>query len=992
MKRYQLLAIFCSLLLSVSAFAQNTTVKGKVTDAAGTPIIGAGVIAANGTGTTTDMDGDYSISVAPNSTLTFSSLGYKNTTVSVANRAIINVTLEDDTKFLDEVVVMGYTSQKKNEISSSVVSLRGDELVDAATPDLGTMLQGKAAGVLVMNSSGQPGSSADIRIRGTGSISASASPLYVVDGVAGGQFSPNDIETVTILKDASATALYGASAAGGVIVITTKSAKNRDRVDINFKANVGIKKALTGRFRPMNSEELYYTQKEIYSKTLFKSLRPESILDQDFDWMHAFLSTGVVQDYYASVSGISGRTNYFVSIDHYDETGALMNTNYLRNSARVNLSTALSDKLNLNIRLSYNRSNSREESSYVTLEAAYRALPWDIPYDENTGERIYIDSAKRSDNAKPWYSHDKYNVLHNELYNYAGGSGEEAVADVQLVYNILPWLTFTTTNRFDSYNSSWKSYIDPRTVNPSYAKNGRLHESFSNGWGIGVTDVLKAHTKFANSELSGIVGFEYGRGFSQSMSAEGDKMPNGQDALSNCVMQEITGYDYDSASWAALAQAQYSYKEKYIATASIRYDKTYKFAPATRGGFFPGVSAAWLIDKEPFMDNATMFDMLKVRVGYGKTGNDSITPFLYQDAYTLSAKYNSIVAAVADRQSNPNLGWEEAYMTSFGIESRLFDRVNIAIDLYNTDNRNILLAVPQAPSTGFNEFTANVGSINNKGIEFAADADILKIGDFKWNFGLNVGYNKNTVVYLPNGELTQAVSGVYQVVREGEDIYSWYMPKWLGVNPDNGDPMWEVINEDGTTSTTNDYNVAGAATNYQICGTASPKLQGGFTTTLRWKNFTLNANASFVYGNKVYNYTRTTMDSDGAYQDYNMLSIDNGLGWSRWEQPGDVATHPKLILNGNHDAHKYSSRYLEDGSFLRLKNVVLSYNLTKPIFNGFIQGGRVFVSADNILTLSRFSGMDPEMRLDRTEWSLAGYYSHNYPVPMAITFGLEVKF
>ncbi|MBQ8500514.1 MAG: SusC/RagA family TonB-linked outer membrane protein [Bacteroidales bacterium] len=973
------------MMLTVSLSAQQHTITGTVVDADnGQPLIGVAVIVSTGGGVTTDANGAYAVTASDDATLTFNTLGYLDVVEKVNGRSVINVKMTVDSKVLEEVVVLGYTSQKKNELSSSVVSLSAEKLKDVTSPDLGNMLQGKAAGVLVMNASGQPGDGAKIRIRGTGSITAGASPLYVVDGVAGGSFNPNDVETLTVLKDASATALYGAAAAGGVIVVTTKQAKG-DKTTVTLKATAGIKKALSGRFSPMNSQELYDLQSKIYSKTLFKIQRPETLLEQDFDWMGESFNLGVVQDYYASASGKAGRVNWFASLSHYDEDGTLVNTNHKRNSARINLSAPLGNKVNMAIRVNYDRARSQYTSSYVTLECAYRALPWDNPYvfdaDGNqTDEPLYIDSAVRGDGRadQTWYSHDKYNYLHNELYNYNVSESEDIMADIQLNWNITDWLMFTTTNRFNSSNWFNESYIDPRTKLPSVA-NGEIYNGFGSGWGFGTTNLLKATKDFGDHSVNGVVGIEYGEGFSRSTSASGTDMPAGQASLSNAVMQSVGGYNYKSRSWAWLAQAQYSYKGRYIVTGSIRYDETSRFAPQARGGYFPGVSAAWLINKENWMQDVSAISLLKIRAGYGKTGNDSIENFLWQDIYSLSAQYQGIVAAVLQRQKNPNLGWEEAYMTSFGLEASFFNRLNVTLDLYNIDNKNLLLAVPLAPSTGFFEFMDNVGTVNNKGVELAIDGDIFSTRDFSWNLGFNLGFNKNTVVLLPNGEFRQGL----QIVREGQDIFTWNMPKWAGVDPETGSPTWEKIEEDGTVTLTKTY----AEATYQNVGKSSPLFQGGVSTYLRWKGLSLNATGAFVYGNKIYNSARVSMDSDGAYTDYNMMSHDNGLGWTRWEKPGDIATHPQPKMNGNNDAHQTSSRYLEDGSFFRLKNVTLAYDFPQAwMKKARIQGLKVYVSGDNLATFSKFSGMDPEID---TEY---GTYDTNYPVPMTVVGGIQITF
>ena len=1012
-------------LLATAAFAQSN-ITGSVKDAVtGDPLIGVGVIASTGGGTLTDADGNFSVSAADDATLTFSLLGYADVVEKVNARAVINVVMKEDVNFLDEVVVMGYTTQKKNELSSSVVSLKSEEILNNSTPDLGNMLQGKAAGVVVMNSSGMPGEAATIRIRGTGSITASSAPLYVVDGIAGGTFNPNDVETVTILKDASATALYGASASGGVIVVTTKNAKDRTRTEVNFKASAGVKQALSGRYHPMDSQELYDTQRMMMSKSVFEKQRPESLLEQDFDWYDNIFKKAIVQDYYASVAGIAGRVNYFASIDHYDEQGSLIGTGYDRNSARVNLSVPIEDAVTINLRLGYNRSHSTSYTDWKDIATAYNGMPWDNPYGAD-GKPLAIGLPEAE--GEVWYGKEQYNPFHSLEYNNSHSWGEDIVADVQLIWNITDWLTFTSNNRLGSSNWKNKTYLDSRT-NTSAKNKGSLSQDAGSGWSVGLTELLKFHKNFNDHAVSAIVGYEVGWGYTESMGASGMDMPIGMQALSSvgATGMGVWGSDYHYAAWAALAQAQYAYKEKYVATASIRYDRTYKFAPKTRGGFFPGVSAAWIINKEPWMKDVTAFNLLKLRAGYGVTGNSDITAFLYQDSFATSNTYNDKVVAVAERMPNDRLGWESAHMATVGLDMRLIDRVNLTLDLYSTDNKNLLLDVPQAPSTGFTKYTANVGTVNNKGIEIAVDADIIKTRDWRWNLGLNIGMNRNTVKYLPNGAFRRGFGTplVEQIVSEGRDIYTWYMPEWAGVDPENGDPLWWIYEKEtdadgatlyyvldergnptsektteanaypvytGNRETTNQYNKA----DYRMVGSATPKFTGGMSTSLTWRNWSLGANLHFVYGNKIYNRERNTIDSDGSYIDYNMMSINNGLGWVRWDPEDEsthaIATHPRPKQNGNRKSNSVSSRYLEDGSFLRVQNITLAYNINKPIFNGVIKGGRVYFTADNVFTFTKFSGADPEVNLEGTSWSLAGMFSDNYPVPRSFVFGIDLKF
>ena len=1010
-----LLAVVTAFVLVIPASAQKISISGQVLDAAdGQPLIGAGVMLSDGTGTITDYDGKYVIQALPDAVLTFTSLGYVSVMEKVDGRTVINVSLAPDTEALEEVVVLGFTSQKKAELTSAVVSMDGEKLTDVTTADVGNMLQGKVAGVMVMNSTGQPGASADIRIRGTGSITAGAGPLYVVDGVAGGSFNPNDIETLTVLKDASATALYGAAAAGGVIVVTTKSAK-QDRAQVNFKASGGVKRALTGRFSPMDSYEMYDFCKILYKGSIKSNAPAEDMLGvQNFNWIDAVFNTGIVQDYYGSVSGKAGKVSYYVSMDHYNEQGTMINTGFKRTAGRMNLSAPITDRLMMNVRLNYQKSYTDSEK-WRTREAAYTMMPFDVPYvmdaDGNyTDEPLLVNSNVRSDNRKKWYSKNTYNILHNEMYDYARSHGEGFTGDFQLVWNVTDWLTLTSTNRYDSSNDYSEEYYDPRAMEVEDNKGELVNADGEwNGWGT--TNLAKFHHNFNGSDVNAVIGWEYSEGYGRSLSASGDQFPAGQRSLSNTIMKSIDGKDYHTRAWALLGQAQYSYLSKYIFTASIRYDESYKFGPLNRGGFFPGASAAWVISNEDFFKNVPAFSFLKLRAGFGKTGNDNIAAFQYQDTFSLTSQYNNVVAAFLERQANYNLGWEEAYMTSLGVDATIQNNWNLTLDLYHTINARLLLDRPQAPSSGFFSVMDNVGKVRNMGIELAADGAIVKTRDFAINMGFNVGLNQNKVLELPDHQdMPLTRSEITQLVCEGQQIYSWYMPKWKGVNVENGKPQWEHIitqeeldDEDydpavykaGDGVITENYGDATA----QIVGSASPWLTGGLNASVSWKGLTLSANGSFIYGNKIYNRTRwAIMDTDGAQQQFNQQSLNNGLGWVRWLE-GDpngtnyMATHPQAKRGGNNQAHEMSSRYLEDGSFFRLRNVTLSYDLPQNLIKKVkMSGARIYVSADNLWTYTRFSGMDPEVNLEVGSYSLPGMYSDIYPVPMSVVMGIDIKF
>ena len=993
------ISVFAVLAFALSSNGQNITITGRVLDSAdGQPLAGVGVIPSTGGGTVTDFDGNYQISAPSNASLTFSSLGYVSVTEVIGGRGVINVSLDPDNQVIDEVVVMGYTTQKKAEISSAVVTMSGEKLHDVVTPDVGNMLQGKVAGVLVYNASGQPGESAQIRVRGTGSISASADPLYVVDGIPGGSFNPNDVETISVLKDAGATAIYGSDAAGGVIVVTTKKAKAGQKTALEFKAQAGVKQALSGRFRPMRSEEVYYFCKDLVSDvmapSMFKKAYPESLLERDFDWMNASFKLGVTQNYYASAAGSAEGITYFASLDHYREKGTLINTNYNRTTGRLNLGAKLAKRLDMNVRLQFDNSNTQSASSYVTLESAYRMSPWDNPYDE-AGNPVYVPQ----DGLK-WYSHDKFNIFQNELFNYEKSNGHDITGDLQFIWRITDWLSFTSTNRYSTSASTWKSLIDPRTAIAD--SGGSITKVTSTGNSFSTSNLLKYSQVFGGAHnVNAMIGWEWSTWKNDNTTAEGIGLKGGLTVLNAAAPSGVGGYYTEGEGWSVFGQAQYSYLEKYILTASIRADASSVFAPNHRIGVFPSVSAAWVASSEDFLKDVKAISLLKLRASYGQTGNSGIQPYAYFATYAASPRvqYQGVVGMYPDKMENMDLHWERANMTNIGIDLGIKKFLEVNLDLYHILNDDLLLNVPTSPSTGFTSITKNSGAVRNMGVELNIASTNINKKNFTWTTGFNIGFNRNTVVSIPNGEdIVQTVgsNSARQIIRQGESLYSWYMPKWMGVDPDNGDPLWYHYerDEDGNVLSEGPAPVFDPDSDSQIVGCASPLFSGGLVNNFRLGNFSLAINLNYVVGNKIFNYTRVTMDTDGHYTtDYNQMSIDNGLGWTRWQQPGDIATHPKAVPGGNKNSDGVSSRYLEDGSFLRIKNVTLAYDLPAEFLKKIhMREARVFISGDNLYTLSAFSGMDPEVRLESTMYELAGMYSMNYPVGRVFSLGVNVKF
>ena len=1008
-------AVFaCLLLLPLASFAQ--IVNGHITDkATGEPVPGAGVtIKGSSKGVVTDLDGYYSIEAKSGAVIEFMCLGYKTVDETVNGQNTINVALEADVTMLDEVVLLGYSSMKRTELSSSVVSVQGEALRDVTTSSLSKMLQGKVAGLEVYSNSGAPGAGATIRIRGTGSMTASSDPLYIVDGVVGdaSSFSPNDIESITVLKDAGTTALYGASGAGGVIVITTKHPRNGERSKIEVSAKAGIQQALSGRLHMMNTSELldYYSQ--FMSKGSVKTLQ-KNAAGTDYDWYGNSTILAPTQDYYISATGSHGRTSYLASFGYFDEKGTFKGGDsfYRKLSGRLGMSSEIARNLTLDARINYSFS-ANASGGVIPLQQ----LPFDSPIDENTGDWVCIRGSERPDNGKIWYGHDKNNPLYQNAYGQNNLTRSHSlVTDAKLTWNITDFLTASGSARYSFGFTDAKDVITPEANNANYP-DGRVSQTADWGTSITLNALLKYSQTFGGAHsVAALAGWEWGKSKSQYITAQGRDMIGGLTQLNISVPDDVKGNLFEGESWSWFTQAQYSYKERYILSATLRSDSSSVFAPGKRTGYFPAVSAAWVISSEPFMKNLDWLTFLKLRASYGATGNSALGYYKYLEVYSFptNSRYENQVGGLPKNQGNPNLHWETAIMRNIGLDVTFINRISVALDFYSNLNKDLLLAVPLSSSTGFDERVENSGTIRNRGIELQISSQNIVTRNFKWSTTFNIAHNRNTVIYLPDHQdIIMPTSFGTQIYREGQPLFSWYMPKWLGVDPENGNPLWEhYVNQaelDLGVYDSSKYKVGDAVPSpnlnitddSRIIGCAQPDFTGGLTNTFSAWGFTLDVNLQFIHGNDIFNFARRTLDCDGSYSDFNQMSLNNGLGWIRWKE-GDpdgtnaIATHPKPKNGGNKNANEPTGRYLEDGSYLRIKNVTLSYaipsKLTKKIG---ISSANVFLSADNLWTFSKFSGMDPEVNLTCSldDTFPAGTYNNNYPVSRVFLAGINLSF
>lgn len=965
--------LFFALLLPFFVFAQEKTVELKVQDESGTPVVGANVLVENTTkGGMTDFDGKLTLELNTGEVLEISSLGFETQKITIGDENSISVTLKDDIGQLDEVVVVAYGTQKKATITSSVVEVKSEKLTDVTTPEVATMLQGKVTGVQVLPSTGSPGASPSIVIRGRSSINSTNSPLWVVDGIILGnsdpKLNPNDVESISVLKDASATSLYGNRGANGVILITTK----RGEVGASPTMDVSIKTAINhfnpGNFEVMNSQQLYDFHTTLDNPNAWFN---EDLLNRDYDWIEGSTQAAFVQDAAVTFKSATDTHNLFLSTSYYSEEGTVIGNNLDRYNLRMNLDYKISDRLTIKPKLNF-VIDRRDDVRQASLYEAYNNLPWDLPFAED-GSVVNARFSQGDD----WLGRDKSNFFYDRQWNYSDSRTFDFFASFDFEYKLLPNLTYVSTNNFTQGYSESFSYIDQRS-NSGLATNGAITDNTFRNIRRFTNQMLKYSNTFNEDHTVNLLAaYEYNDGSSKTIETRSENVVvNGEVQSVGLEPAVANGGANEFAQQSFLFSGDYDYKGKYFMKGSIRVDGASAFAEDYRYGEFYSIAAGWNIHKEDFF-NSDNINVLKVRASHGAVGNQP-GGFGFLSTYDVKFQYAGIIAAKPNRLGTENLTWEKAIESNAGLDATFFNAVNLTVDYYNKENSGLLYFRALSDQTGFSGRYENIGSITNEGVEFALDADIINTSDFGINLGVNASFNKNNIKELADGT---DIIGESTILREGEEFGTFYMRKWLGVNPGDGSPVYEVVDEDGTVSTTNDYNAA----TVQITGTSNPDVTGGFYTNFRYKNFTLTSNWSFSYGAELYNSSRNLFDSDGFYLQYNQMVLPDG--WSRWEKPGDIVSHPKPRVGGYPGGNQTSSRYLEDGSYLRLNNVRLSYDFPQTPLNSLgVSNARIYLTGDNLVTFTRFSGVDP------TIGGAGGFTSIGYPIPRRFALGLNISF
>ena len=977
--------LFLSIITTCTFVYGQIPVKGKVISAEDNQgMTGVNIlIKGTGQGVVTGSDGSYNLSVQKaEDVLVFSFIGYKTQEITVEGKTTINVTLVPDIKALEAVVVMGYSSKKRNEITSSVTTISSDKLMDVTSNDVGTMLQGKVSGIQVINSSGAPGASSEIRIRGISSFSAPQGPLYVVDGIIGGTFDPNDVETITVLKDAGATGMYGSQANGGVVVVSTKKATS-DKPQFEFKAVTGFRIADHGNVNMMDSKTLYAYHREFFRDPVefvvddrkFKAARPESLMDVNTDWLAETFKPALIQNYFLSSSGRSGKLSYYIGASYYDEEGTFINTNFKRANMRANTTYQFSDRVSLTNNINLSGSKNRG-ADYMNIYYAYASMPWDDPYDEDGIVRSFKT-------AEGIWSKDKINPIQAAQNSELSNKAFSFDYDIDLNVKISNWLTFVSTNRLSAFTAMDQAYYAKAADNIVYYGLGYVSSQSSFNYSGITTDLLKFNFGGSVHSFSGLVGFEAQGGNDDYIFGSGMGIPEGLKVPSVASGQyRISGSPTKSVMQSIISQVNYSYAGKYFLSASYRIDQSSQFAPNKRTAKFPSVSAAWLLSNEDFMKVITAFTNLKLKASWGKTGMKDIGPYRYMEMFSFSSQYDAQPAAVPTQMGNPDLTWEQTDQLNAGFELGLFNRVDMEVNFYRNMTKDLLVERALPPSGGFRTQWQNIGKDLNTGIDISLTATVVKSKDFNWSLDFSVGYNRNKLSGFGGDTIiTSNNYGVLQVYHDGASLYSWYAKEFYGIDPANGSMLW--IDNNGQT--THEYQAA----RYIEYGTPMPRFQGGFATELRYKVISLRGNFSYVSGNKIFNYFRRYVDHDLNETQFNVIMPRDD--YKLWQKPGDVATKP--LPQNARNSFDPSTRFIDDGSFLKLRNITLSYELPASLLSrAKVRGMTISLSADNVYTFTNFWGQDPEVSITPGDGFLPGYAEFKYPNNRQYLVSLNIRF
>ena len=996
MKRKLLAFLLLCLLAVSSAMAQNKTITGKVIGADdGLPLPGVSVRVKGGTaGTTSSADGTFSLSVPSDAkVLVFTYISYVAQEITLGASTNLNVRLVSDSQMIAEVVVTGYGVAQKRDLGSASARVTGKQFENLPLQSFDRALQGRAAGVQVTSQSGQPGGAINVRVRGVGSINAGNEPLYIVDGIqvkTGGisgqastntlaSINPNDIESLEVLKDAASASIYGAAAANGVVLITTKKGKSGATVT-NFSAQQGVMQNIA-RYDVSNAQQ--YAQLMVpaavnagvalsSAEAFFGN--PANASAPSTNWFDAIVRDGKSRIYDLSFSGGDAKTSFFVSGSYTDQDAQAIQAFFKRGTVRANLGHKVNDKLSINSNISMTASRVFGSIS----DGAFVNSPFYYPFTLRPDVPIYQPDGTYTQGAalKAGFA---YNIVQGAYDEVRVGNALQSVSNFSATYKVTPSLSITGFAGID--------FVDTRDDNqrpatiPAFAGNGGT-SSVVNTRNLDFNSNVTANwnKSFGSHNWGALLGGELKEQNVESASATGSGFPNPFfRSLQNGTPLTIAGFFTGYKKAGLFSKLNYDYKEKYYLSGTLRYDGSSRFGLEKQYGLFGGVTGTWRISGEDFLaDNKTISD-LKLRASYGVVGNDQISDFASRALFGAGGAYLGANGIRPSQLGNANLSWETAATTNVGLDYGLFsNRITGSIDVYRRVNSDLLLSRPLVSDSGFGSISENIGKVQNEGIEFGLNTINLDTkSGFKWSSDFNISFQRNKVLELIGGQ--DRIGTSYFVGKPIDIIYTY---GWAGVNPADGRPMWYDVNGHYT------YNLV-AATDQKIQGTRYPKFFGGFNNTVSYKNLSLDFLFQYQYGNKSFVSIFQTIWNSG-YSDDNQIASQLT---EQWLAPGQITAVPRALRQTPHLNNSGglsnaittgSTRYLYDSSYIRLKNITLSYNLPASIASKVkLRNIRVFATGINVLTFTKYPGLDPEVPIGLNEIG-------NNPQARTYTGGLQI--
>ncbi len=1013
------------LFLFVSFWGNaQTMVTGKVTSSEdGSPLPGVSITIKGTTkGTSTDEKGTYKIAVPANSTLQASFIGFTDAEQVVGNRSVVDFTLTSDVKSLNEVVVTGYGSQIKRDLTGNIVKIKSSDIQDMPVTTFEQSIQGKAAGVQINQGTGKLAQGIQVRVRGQSSVSASNEPLYVLDGIPltqgdlssnGGDtnplvdINPQDIESIEILKDASAGAIYGARAANGVVLITTKRGKS-GATKITFGMQYGKSKPTNilkflntkqymdfYRIAAANSDAIDgYNVKDPDSYTAYmesffetQSLGTLGTANQaDTDWGSLAFQNAPSKQYDLNLSGGSDKTTFFISGQLLDQTGILLGNAFNRYTGRMNLNHKVSERLNIGMNMSVARSLNERVSGDRQFDNPLQlvALPPMTPAtDPTTG---LPTGTPPGDISIPVY----YNGMINIGNAYYNTTVHRNISSVYGEYTLLKGLRFRTEFALDLLNQQEEQYYNSKTQRNFGAPLGYGFNRFVRVENYNTNNYFVYDNVFGKHGINATAGLSYQNSQTKTSSAEGKDFPSDAYRMIASAARKTDASssqsDYRFASY--FTRLNYKFNDKYLLGLSARIDGSSRFGADNRYGFFPAVSAGWVLSEESFLKNIELISFLKLRASWGKTGNAEIGNFPQLGLFTGDAGYGTLPGQRPSQLANPSLGWESTQQIDIGLDFGILkNRINGEIDYYEKNTTGLLLNVNVPGTTGFATQVKNVGALTNKGFEFVLNTDNL-VGKFKWKTSLNASTNKNKITDLQGQVIEGGLANMSRAV-EGQPLGTFFTVEYAGVDPANGDALFykNTKNPDGSLdrTTTKTYSQAQRV----VIGSPLPKWVAGVTNTFSYKGFELSVFLNGVFGNKLNFYGVGRFSSaNGRFEDNQ--TVNQLAAWT----PQNTNTNvPQARLFFNNGAQA-SSRFIEDGSFVRLRNVTFAYNLPKSLISKVkLSNVRLYVTGQNLLTFTKYSGWDPEVNADDVVSNIALGYDF-YTTPQAKTFmgGLNISF